>query len=91
MSTHATRTGLHYDAYQNVLVVLFGRKVVTLYPPSASASLYPFPVFTKSANHSQVSVSNPDTDRHPRFGTEEPLQFSVGAGGTAMLYPLLSP
>lgn len=81
MSTHAARTGLHFDAYQNVLVVLFGRKVVTLYQPSESRNLYPFPVYSKSANHSQVNAASPDLESHPRYTKAKPLQFTVCAGG----------
>ena len=37
-------TGLHYDDDDGLLCVVKGRKVVTLYPPSDSAFLYPYPL-----------------------------------------------
>ena len=37
-------TGLHYDDDDGVLCVVKGRKVVTLYPPSDSEFLYPYPL-----------------------------------------------
>lgn len=81
MAVHPSRTSLHYDAYRNILVVLYGKKVVTLYPPSESGNLYPHPVHTTSANHSQVDVAHPDLSKHPRFADATPQRFVVNAGG----------
>lgn len=87
MAVRASRTSLHYDAYRNVLVVLHGRKTVTLYAPSESGKLYPFPVHSKSANHSQVDVSNPDLGRHPRFADAKPHMRVVLDAGDALFIP----
>lgn len=83
----ASRTSLHYDAYRNVLVVLHGRKTVTLYAPSESSKLYPFPVHSKSANHSQVDVTNPDFTRHPRFADAKAHMRVVVDAGDALFIP----
>ena len=80
-----SRTALHYDAYHNVLVVLYGRKVVTLYAPSETAKLYPFPVYSKSVNHSQVDVVQPDLEKHAHFSEASAQQFTVTAGGAVLL------
>ena len=53
-SATATRTNLHYDARDNILVVVAGAKVVTLLPPAASAHLPLFPVFSEATNHCKV-------------------------------------
>lgn len=81
MTVQPGRTTLHYDAYQNILVVLYGKKTVTLFPPSDAAKLYPFPVHTKSANHSQVNIVEPDLKAHPRFREATVHQFEVTTGG----------
>ncbi|TYZ61268.1 hypothetical protein PybrP1_009569 [[Pythium] brassicae (nom. inval.)] len=80
MAARPSRTGLHYDAYRNVLVVLHGRKTVTLYAPSESGNLYPHPVHSKSANHSRVDVSDPDMMAHPKFANAASQRFVVDAG-----------
>ena len=53
----ATTSGLHYDAFDNLLLLLRGRKRVLLLPPSASADLAPRPAHGASANHSQLGAA----------------------------------
>ncbi|POM61166.1 Clavaminate synthase-like protein [Phytophthora palmivora] len=85
MTVQSGRTTLHYDAYQNVLVVLYGRKKVTLYPPSDTAKMYPFPVHTKSVNHSQVNVVQPDLEKHVRFREATAQRFEIVAGDAIVI------
>ncbi|POM79972.1 Clavaminate synthase-like protein [Phytophthora palmivora] len=86
MTVQSGRTTLHYDAYQNILVVLYGRKKVTLYPPSDTAKMYPFPVHTKSVvNHSQVNVVQPDLEKHVRFREATAQRFEVVAGDAIVI------
>ncbi|KAL8008342.1 putative JmjC domain-containing protein [Plasmopara halstedii] len=85
MTVHASRTTLHYDAYHNILVVLYGRKFVTLYPPSDSQKLYPFPLHSKSVNHSQVNIVQPDIKKHPQFLKASAKQFEIKAGDALMI------
>uniref|UniRef100_A0AAV1VM44 JmjC domain-containing protein n=1 Tax=Peronospora matthiolae TaxID=2874970 RepID=A0AAV1VM44_9STRA len=85
MTVRPSRTALHYDAYHNVLVVLYGRKVVTLYAPSETAKLYPFPVHSKSVNHSQVDVVQPDLAKHARFSEALAQQFTITAGDALVI------
>jgi hypothetical protein len=82
MSTGSTSTNIHYDAYQNILVVLYGCKTVNLYPPSDGPFLYPYPVYTKSANHSQVDFIQPNLELHPDFVKTSPRTFEVKEGST---------
>ncbi|KAF1335377.1 Clavaminate synthase-like protein, partial [Globisporangium splendens] len=85
IAVHSSRTSLHYDAYRNILVVLYGRKVVTLYPPSDTRNLYAYPVHTKSANHSQVDVAQPDLSKHPHFANATSQQYIVNAGDALVI------
>uniref|UniRef100_K3W726 JmjC domain-containing protein n=1 Tax=Globisporangium ultimum (strain ATCC 200006 / CBS 805.95 / DAOM BR144) TaxID=431595 RepID=K3W726_GLOUD len=85
IAVHSSRTSLHYDAYRNILVVLYGRKVVTLYPPSETRNLYAYPVHTKSTNHSQVNVAQPDLVKHPRFVNATSQRFIVNAGDALVI------
>lgn len=81
LAARPSRTGLHYDAYRNVLVVLHGRKTVTLYAPAESRNLYPHLVHSKSANHSRVDVSNPELAMYPKFANAVSQRIVVDAGG----------
>ncbi|KAE9347235.1 hypothetical protein PR003_g7033 [Phytophthora rubi] len=85
MTAQPGRTTLHYDAYHNILAVLYGKKTVTLYSPSDTAKLYPFPVHTKSANHSQVDIIEPDLKVHPRFPEASTHRFEVTAGDAIVI------
>ncbi|KAF4043993.1 Cupin-like domain [Phytophthora infestans] len=85
MTVRPGRTTLHYDAYHNILVVLYGKKTVTLYPPSETEKLYPFPVHTKSVNHSQVNIVQPDLEKHPRFPEAAAQRFEVAAGDALVI------
>ncbi|KAF0737421.1 hypothetical protein Ae201684P_006350 [Aphanomyces euteiches] len=88
MAVAPSETSLHYDAYENILHVLHGAKHVRLYPPSAVAAIEPHPVYSKSANHTTLSLA--DSKALPGF-----VDFTVAANrsefvaGTAF-YDLLS-
>jgi hypothetical protein len=49
-----TRTNLHFDARDNVLVVLSGKKTVTLLPPRVTHALPLFSVYSAATNHCKV-------------------------------------
>ncbi|KAI9906926.1 hypothetical protein PsorP6_004190 [Peronosclerospora sorghi] len=85
MTVHRSRTTLHYDAYHNVLVVMYGKKTVKLYPPSDTAKMYPFPIYSKSVNHSQVDILHPDLEKHTQFPESSIQQFEVAAGGALFI------
>ncbi|KAF0690655.1 Aste57867_17961 [Aphanomyces stellatus] len=58
MTVAPSETSVHYDAYENVLHVLAGAKHVRLYPPTATPHLCPHPVYSKSANHTTLSLAD---------------------------------
>lgn len=61
-----TVTPPHTDPHQNLLAQVVGRKYVRLWPPSATAKLYPFQSgFTTNA--SQVNIEDPDLERFPMY------------------------
>jgi hypothetical protein len=86
MAVKPSRTGIHYDAYRNVLVVLHGEKTVKLYPPSQTKYLYPRPIYSRSANHSSVNFVDPDLSVHPDFVRSAPIVMNVAAGSTYTTY-----
>ena len=71
----ATVSGLHYDCFDNLLIVVRGRKRVLLMPPSASGCLRPRPAHAASANHSQLSAAELRSVQQPA-----PLHLEVRAG-----------
>lgn len=72
-------TPLHHDTQSNILTQVKGRKKFTLFSPSESRTLYPFPFSSKSYTLSPVNLKEPDYEAYPRFkeacsleGTLEP-------------------
>ena len=73
-------TPLHYDASDNFLTQIRGRKQVILCPPREIARLYPFP-FSYVANHfSQVNVLSPDLTRFPAWAHVDRTRVELGPG-----------
>ena len=71
-------TGLHYDDEDGILCVLYGKKTVTLYPPTDSSNLYPFPV------HSFKWFNN--TALNFRYNTCQNLGEIQGKPSSHLLY-----
>ncbi|KAL5068164.1 hypothetical protein RYX36_019051 [Vicia faba] len=51
MNNAQSRSSTHYDPLHNLLCIVSGRKQVVLWPPSASPSLYPMPIYGEASNH----------------------------------------
>ncbi|KAL1367413.1 hypothetical protein AAHE18_02G050500 [Arachis hypogaea] len=66
MNNAQARSSTHYDPHNNLLCIVSGRKQVVLWPPSASPSLYPMPIYGEASNHSSVALENPDYSIYPR-------------------------
>ncbi len=80
-------TPLHYDAANNFLAQIRGRKQVILCPPREIARLYPFPFsyaanpYSPAANHmSQVDVLSPDLTRFPAWAHADRTLLELGPG-----------
>jgi hypothetical protein len=73
-------TPLHFDANNNFLAQIRGRKQVILCPPREIARLYPFP-FSYAANaFSQVNVLSPDLTRFPAWAHADRALLELGPG-----------
>jgi hypothetical protein len=80
-------TPLHYDAENNFLTQIRGRKQVILCPPREIARLYPFRFsyaadpFRYGANHfSQINVLSPDLTRFPAWADADRALVELGPG-----------
>lgn len=77
MNPERSKSNIHYDAYDNLLCIVRGKKLVRLFPPSASSALRPFPIYSKSANHSMegridhVTGHEEDNEKHFLYEIEE--------------------
>jgi hypothetical protein len=63
------RVAPHYDLYENLGVVVAGRRRFTLFPPEQIANLYvgPFELTPAGTPISLVDLAEPDLERFPRF------------------------
>ncbi|KAK7277608.1 hypothetical protein RJT34_22623 [Clitoria ternatea] len=88
MNNAHARSSTHYDPHHNLLCVVSGRKLVVLWPPAASPTLYPMPIYGEASNHSSVTLENPDYSRYPR--AERSMEFAQKAvleAGDALFIP----
>jgi lysine-specific demethylase 8 len=73
-------TPLHYDASDNFLTQIRGKKQVILCPPRAIAHVYPFP-FTYVCHHiSRVNVASPDLSQFPSYERADRALVELGPG-----------
>jgi len=80
-----TVTPVHRDVPHNLHVHLTGRKRWLLYPPAASAALYPCGLLSRMPNFAQVDPEHPDYARHPRFRDVAPVGGIVEPGETLFI------
>ena len=96
-------TRLHFDAKENLLLQLVGRKSFTLFSAANTLRMYPRPMafdrqHSESAhgddeedlvvtNFSPVEPKGPDTTRYPLFGGARPMHCELGAGDALYLPP----
>ncbi|KAL2323514.1 hypothetical protein Fmac_027893 [Flemingia macrophylla] len=88
MNNAQARSSTHYDPHHNLLCIVSGCKQVVLWPPSASPSLYPMPIYGEASNHSAVTLENPDYSIYPR--AECSMEFAqkvVLQAGDALFIP----
>ncbi len=85
LGSGGTRSGLHFDRFDNVNAQIFGRKSVMLLSPEQSGELYPF---GDNIEKSQVDPDQPDLARFPRFAGVRPLT-AVTEPGELLFIPRL--
>jgi len=84
------RVAPHYDVYENIAVVVAGRRRFTLFPPEQVANLYagPFELTPAGTPISMVDPKQPDLDRFPRFAEAmEAAQSAELEPGDAIYIP----
>lgn len=74
MQSRGSSSSLHYDPYHNLLCVVRGCKTVHTFPPTATPWLYSQQLWSESANHSQVSLPQPDLAKQPLFARALPMR-----------------
>jgi cupin-like protein len=72
-----TRTGLHFDAQDNVLCQIYGTKVLWLVDPAQSKLVRPY---SDSVTKSRVAPDQPDFDSFPELERVTFLHGSITAG-----------
>ncbi|KAI4301196.1 hypothetical protein L6164_034499 [Bauhinia variegata] len=88
MNNAHARSSTHYDPHHNLLCIVSGCKQVVLWPPSASPSLYPMPIYGEASNHSSVALENPDYSNFPEAEHSMELAQKVFLGaGDALFIP----
>jgi Cupin-like domain len=70
----------HYDAANNFLAQIRGRKQVILCPPREIARLYPFPFSYVNNHFSQVNILSPDLTRFPGWADADRALVELGPG-----------
>lgn len=76
-SVHA----LHYDkGVDTLLVMLQGRKAVTLVPAEQKDYLYPYPLGHEFARRAQVDLDHPDYVKFPLSKLVKPEKFVMHPG-----------
>jgi hypothetical protein len=80
IAARRTITDAHYDMMHNLLAQLQGARVVTLFPPSETPFMYPYPMRTLHWHHSQVQVDAPDLSRFPRFSQARAVRVELTPG-----------
>ncbi|MEZ4394519.1 MAG: cupin-like domain-containing protein [Polyangiales bacterium] len=75
-----TCSDLHFDMTHNLVAQISGRRRVTLFAPDQRVALYPHPLRSLNAHHSQVRLDAPDLARFPRFAEARGEAVALEAG-----------
>ena len=86
------RVAPHYDRYENLGIVVAGRRHFTLFPPEQVANLYPGPFELTPAGTpvAMVDLHDPDLTRFPRYAeAARHAQSAILDAGDAIYIPYL--
>jgi hypothetical protein len=82
----------HFDESSNLMVVVAGRRRVTLFPPEQVDNLYVGPLHLTIAGPpvSMVDVANPDLERYPRYAeaSRHALHADLAPGDALYIPPI---
>jgi hypothetical protein len=76
MNIQPARSTLHYDASHNLLLLLTGRKVVTLLSPSCTPYLQPVSASDANPNHSRLSFCEVEALVNDRYRSDAGLDHT---------------
>jgi hypothetical protein len=88
LSSSGAVTPLHYDVVHSLFAQVGGRKHFTFFAPRDSASLYPFPMFSRHSYLSRVDILQPDLREFPKFEQAKPFN-SILEPGEVLYLPAL--
>ncbi|ODN03338.1 Lysine-specific demethylase 8 [Orchesella cincta] len=78
----------HYDPNHNILVQIFGSKIIRLFPPSESSKLKPHPESSLLFNTSQLDVEQDDLFvAHPEMKNAKHCDIILNAGEALYIPP----
>jgi hypothetical protein len=80
MGPARTVTPIHFDAADNLLVQIYGRKKLILISPAQSKCLYYPCLRLGHVNYSPVDVEEPDFDSFPLYQHATPLEVTIEPG-----------
>lgn len=80
MGPAQTVTPIHFDAADNLLVQIYGRKKLILISPAQSKCLYYPCLRLGHVNYSPVDVEEPDFDSFPLYQHATPLEVTIEPG-----------
>jgi hypothetical protein len=75
-----TVTPVHFDGADNLLVQIYGRKRLTLIPPSQSHCLYYPCLRLGHVHYSPVDIEEPDFEQFPKYRDATPLEVTLEPG-----------
>ncbi|TAE58176.1 MAG: cupin-like domain-containing protein [Nostocales cyanobacterium] len=87
IGTGGNTTPLHWDAAQNILCQVRGRKRLLLFAPNQTEYLYPHSVDSKAPHLSYVNIDKPDFDKFPKFKQAQSIECVLEAGEMLFMPP----
>ncbi|NET74474.1 MAG: cupin-like domain-containing protein, partial [Sphaerospermopsis sp. SIO1G2] len=87
IGTGGNTTPLHWDAAQNILCQIRGRKKLSLFAPNQTEFLYPHSVDSKAPHLSYVNIDKPDVEKFPKYQDSQKIECVLEAGEMLFMPP----